>query len=125
MPITPTQSLLLLVLIQLSLVQLSVRAQVSFGSSADMATFGGAVSAGSIYGGGGADTLAFLGAVTSGATIDQGAGGDSVFFGTGSSLTGTTLTGSGADTFNLLGQSLLVFGALSSSWFSGGRWRQR
>ena len=66
-------------------------AQVSFGSSADMATFSGAVSAGSIYGGGGADTLAFLEQLHL-ARRRSGAGSDSVFFGTGSSLTGTTLT---------------------------------
>ena len=40
-------------------------AQVSFGNGADMATFSGAVSAGSIYGGAGADTLAFSGVVAS------------------------------------------------------------
>ena len=49
------------------------------------------------------------GAVTSGATIDQGAGNDSVYF--GSSLTGTTLTGNGADTFSMQGATTVVFGA--------------
>ena len=50
--------------------------------------------------------------VTSGATIDQGAGSDSVCF--GSSLTGTTLTGNGADTFSMA-STTVVFGALATA----------
>ena len=81
-----------------------------------MATFNGAISAGSIYGGAGADTLAFTSAtIASGATIDQGAGSDSVFFGTATDLTATTLTGNGADTFTLLGENTVVFGALATA----------
>ena len=53
--------------------------------------------------------LSFAGAVTSGATGIR-AGNDSVYF--GSSLTGTTLTGNGQDTFSLQGQTTVSLGQL-------------
>ena len=55
-----------------------------------MATFSGAVGAGSIYGGTGADTLDFDGAVGA-ATIDLGAGADSLNF--SGAVAGATISG--------------------------------
>ena len=62
---------------------------MSFGSDADMSTFGGAVGAASIYGGTGSDTFDFADAV-GGATIDLGAGADSLVF--SSAVAGATIS---------------------------------
>ena len=63
---------------------------MSFGGNADMATFSGAVGAGSIYGGTGADSIDFTDAVGA-ATIDMGAGVDSLVFSGG--VAGATVSG--------------------------------
>ena len=84
---------------------------MSFFGNADMATFSGAVGAGSIYGGTGADTLDFDGAV--GAVADLGAGADSLNFSgavSGATITGTDTAG---DVAILTGLNTVAFGCWS------------
>ena len=94
-------------------------AQVSFGASADLATFNGDISAASIYGGDGKDTMDFQNIEISGASI-AGATGADRFSGAISVGAGgvSFFSGSGNDTFVFTSVTQVVLAELPTSGMS-------